>query len=143
MTGPKTTEEYFDCVKTLCVALLGEGADADSAVLRVFERMNQSEGGICGDADLYRMVYDTVCSISAGRDDTPTDRAIAASLMRNNVRGALGDRAAVLYRHIYQENMSCRDAAAEMEISRFTAKRLEKKIRRFLNDKNDLRGRKS
>ena len=71
MTGPKTTEEYFDRVKTLCVALLGEGADADSAVLRVFERMNQSEGGICGDADLYRMVYDTVCSISAGRDDTP------------------------------------------------------------------------
>ena len=105
--------------------------------------MNQSEGGICGDADLYRMVYDTVCSISAGRDDTPTDRAIAASLMRNNVRGALGDRAAVLYRHIYQENMSCRDAAAEMKISRFTAKRLEKKIRRFLNDKNDLRDRKS
>ena len=105
MTGPKTTEEYFDRVKTLCVALLGEGADADSAVLRVFERMNQSEGGICGDADLYRMVYDTVCSISAGRDDTPTDRAIAASLMRNNVRGALGDRAAVLYRHIYQENI--------------------------------------
>ena len=91
MTGPKTTEEYFDRVKTLCVALLGEGADADSAVLRVFERMNQSEGGICGDADLYRMVYDTVCSISAGRDDTPTDRAIAASLIRNNVRGALGE----------------------------------------------------
>ena len=39
--------------------------------------------------------------------------------------------------------MSCRDAAAEMKISRFTAKRLEKKIRRFLNDKNDLRDRKS
>ena len=34
MTGPKITEEYFNRVKTLCVALLGEGADADSAVLR-------------------------------------------------------------------------------------------------------------
>lgn len=141
--GLKTPEEYFDRVKTLCVALLGEGNDADSAVLRVFERIYQREGGLCRDADVYRTVYDITREISAGRNDTPTDRAIEASLMRNNVRGALGDRAAILYAHIYQENMSCRDAAAEMKISRFTAKRLEKRIRRLLNDKNNLRDRKS
>lgn len=141
MTELKAPAEYFDCVKTLCVALLGEGVDADSAVLRVFERVYQNKDVIDSEADLYRMVYDTVCSISAGRYDTPTDKAIEASLMRKNVRGTLGERAAVLYGHIYQENMSCRDAAAEMKISRFTAKRLEKRIRRFLNDKNNLRGR--
>lgn len=135
--GLKAPEEYFDRVKTLCVALLGEGDAADSAVLRVFERIYEGDSGLCRDADVYGTVYDIAREISAGRDDTPTDRAIEAALMRKRVSGALGDRAAALYRHIYQENMSLRDAAAEMKISRFTAKRLEKEILSFLNGKSD------
>ena len=86
-----------------------------------------------------------------GRITGIEDQGPSPDDMEKLIEGCIPPRHIVLTANVYgqifcvvnYQGYTGLSQAAEMEISRFTAKRLEKKIRRFLNDKNDLRDRKS